>query len=170
MRHAMPNLIQYPPVKVSVRKRISCLGNSCIEVLLLSFTKYKKYENAKMIACLRNVSETYTLERTFRLLRSRVPYTPPIDLVCATSDLMCATTSCPFKYVTRHLRSTDENLYSDQVMFTQWHTHRLAQFLYGNFGAIMFTCKQRYRVAYHLMFRCTFLFDIIRLPAAYCPK
>ena len=29
MRHAMPNLIQYPPVKVSVRKRISCFGNSC---------------------------------------------------------------------------------------------------------------------------------------------
>ncbi len=25
----MPNLIQYPPVKVSVGKRISCFGNSC---------------------------------------------------------------------------------------------------------------------------------------------
>ncbi len=29
MRHAMLNLIQYLPVKVSVRKRISCFGNSC---------------------------------------------------------------------------------------------------------------------------------------------
>ncbi|KAH9984509.1 hypothetical protein BJV77DRAFT_1037207 [Russula vinacea] len=30
--------------------------------------------------------------------------------------------------------------------------------------AIMFTCKQWYRVAYHLLFRCLFLSDIIRLP------
>ncbi|KAI9452731.1 hypothetical protein F5148DRAFT_985858 [Russula earlei] len=30
--------------------------------------------------------------------------------------------------------------------------------------AIMYTCKQWYRVAYHLLFRCIFLSDIIRLP------
>lgn len=32
------------------------------------------------------------------------------------------------------------------------------------FQAIMFTCKQWYRIAYHLLFRCIFLSDIVRLP------
>lgn len=35
---------------------------------------------------------------------------------------------------------------------------------YSELQAIMFTCKQWYRVAYHLLFRYLFLSDIIRLP------
>ena len=39
-----------------------------------------------------------------------------------------------------------------------------ASVLTRNVKAIMFSCKQWYRVAYHLMFRCLFLSDITRLP------
>jgi hypothetical protein len=42
--------------------------------------------------------------------------------------------------------------------------HRAATCLILKFQAIMFTCKQWYRIAYHLLFRCLFLSDIIRLP------
>jgi hypothetical protein len=41
---------------------------------------------------------------------------------------------------------------------------KAASALIRNVQSIMFTCKQWYRVAYHLLFQCLFLSDITRLP------